>query len=168
MLPFSGLLGCPIHSAVNSMHDAASDVNEDTRLLTTLPRSLHPVIRVNGHPTALCALAGGRRLLRRWICRPLQNVAAIDRRLDAVDELLQRPGVASALRAALRGPDLERCLGQVAAALEPPSAALPLDLATAAQRRRAAAAMLLSTKVGPVSSSSHACLLLATLLVLHR
>ena len=74
-------------------------------------------------------------MLRRWICRPLQDIAAIDRRLDAEDELLERPGVASAVRAALRGPDIERCLGQVAAALAPPSEALPLDLATAAQKR---------------------------------
>ena len=93
----------------------------------------------------MCASAGGRRLLRRWICRPLQSVAAIDRRLDAVDELLERPGVASAMRAALRGPDLERCLGQVAAALAPPSEALPPDLAAAAQRRRDAAALLCPT-----------------------
>jgi len=81
------------------------------------------------------APTGGRRKLRRWVCRPLQDIVAINRRLDAVDELLERPGVASAVRAALRGPDIERCLGQVAASLAPPSEALPLDLATAAQKR---------------------------------
>lgn len=78
---------------------------------------------------------GGRRLLRRWICRPLQDVAAINRRLDAVDELLARPDLAEAARSTLRGPDLERCLGLAAAATQPPSAALPYDLAAAAQRR---------------------------------
>jgi len=50
-------------------------------------------------------------MLRQYVCRPLQDIAAIDRRLDAVDELLERPGIASAVRAALRGPDIERCLG---------------------------------------------------------
>ena len=40
------------------------------------------------HEHPFCAFTGGRRLLRRWICRPLQDVAAIDCRLDAVDELL--------------------------------------------------------------------------------
>ena len=70
---------------------------------------------------------GGRRLLRRWICRPLQDVGAIDRRLDAVENLLQRPD--------LGGPDLERSLGQAAAAMAPPSAGLPNDLLAAAQRK---------------------------------
>ena len=79
--------------------------------------------------------SGGRRLLRRWICRPLQDVAAISCRLDAVGELLARPALVAALRGQLRGPDLERCLGAAAAASQPPSAALPYELAAKAQRR---------------------------------
>lgn len=33
--------------------------------------------------------AGGGRLLRKWVARPLRSKAAIDARLDAVQELLQ-------------------------------------------------------------------------------
>lgn len=35
--------------------------------------------------------AGGRRLLRRWLCRPLTDVRAIGARADAVDVLVEAP-----------------------------------------------------------------------------
>ena len=38
-------------------------------------------------------VAGGRRLLRRWLCRPLTHIPDIDARLDAVAELTARPGL---------------------------------------------------------------------------
>lgn len=79
--------------------------------------------------------AGGRRLLRRWVCRPLQDAAAIGRRQDAVAELLARPDLMAAVRGGLRGLDIERSLGRAAAASQPPAAALPHDLTAAAQRR---------------------------------
>ena len=57
---------------------------------------------------------GGRRLLRRWLCRPLRDLASIGVRQDAVAELAARPGLAGPLRGGLRRlGDLERALGQV-------------------------------------------------------
>lgn len=57
--------------------------------------------------------AGGRRLLRRWLCRPLMSLGEIAARQDAVAELAGRPGLAAPLRAGLRRlGDLERALGQ--------------------------------------------------------
>eukprot|EP00897_Mesotaenium_endlicherianum_P009401 jgi/Mesen1/848/ME000112S10999 len=62
----------------------------------------------------LCVSAAGKRLLRRWICRPLRSVRAIEERLDAVDALLARPDLAGPLRVGLRRlPDLERLLGRM-------------------------------------------------------
>ena len=58
--------------------------------------------------------AGGRRLLRRWLCRPLRDLPSIGVRQDAAAELAGRPGLAGPLRAGLRRlGDLERALGQV-------------------------------------------------------
>ena len=52
--------------------------------------------------------AGGGRTLRRWLTRPLRDLAAIDARLDAVEEL-GTPSVRQVLTDALRRiPDLER------------------------------------------------------------
>lgn len=69
-----------------------------------------------------CATRFGRRLLRRWMCHPLQNVAEINDRLDAVEALMCHPDLASMLRAGLRQlPDLERLVARVrgfAASLE--------------------------------------------------
>ena len=41
--------------------------------------------------------------MRQWICRPLRDVAAIDGRLDAVQELIERPELVVPLRSALQG-----------------------------------------------------------------
>ena len=49
------------------------------------------------------ACTGGRRLVRQWICRPLRDVAAINGRLDAVQELIKRPELVVPLRSALEG-----------------------------------------------------------------
>lgn len=54
------------------------------------------------------------RLLRRWICHPLQTIGDIEHRLDAVDELRSRLEVSSTLRAGLRKiPDLERLVARL-------------------------------------------------------
>ena len=45
--------------------------------------------------------AGG--LLRQWMCRPLRDIAAINGRLDAVQELVTRQELVVPLRAALQG-----------------------------------------------------------------
>ena len=47
--------------------------------------------------------AGGRRLLRQWMCRPLRDVSAINARLDAVQELVERPELVVPLRSSLQG-----------------------------------------------------------------
>ncbi|MFB6131158.1 MAG: DNA mismatch repair protein MutS, partial [Salinigranum sp.] len=61
---------------------------------------------------ASCAL--GRRLLARWLRRPLVDRPAIEARHDAVEELVDRPLGREALRAHLREVyDLERLIGRV-------------------------------------------------------
>ncbi|XP_051223469.1 DNA mismatch repair protein MSH7 [Lolium perenne] len=61
-----------------------------------------------------CITASGKRLLRRWICHPLKDVNAINRRLDIVEGFIQNCGVGSITLEHLRKvPDLERLLGRV-------------------------------------------------------
>lgn len=61
-----------------------------------------------------CVTAMGSRLLRRWLERPLKQVAEIKRRLDAVEELVGDAGLRRGLRKLLEGVyDLERLLGRV-------------------------------------------------------
>ncbi|HVK73931.1 MAG TPA: DNA mismatch repair protein MutS [Kofleriaceae bacterium] len=97
------------------------------------------------------ATSPGARLLRRWLLYPLTEVAAIRRRLDAVEWLLQRPDLRRELRAALRGvADLERLAGKATLGVAQPRdlgrirdslAALPAlakQLAAAAGKGKAA------------------------------
>ena len=57
----------------------------------------------------------GARRLRAWLERPLVTLEQIERRLDAVQELVERPEEAEALEATLRRfRDLERLLGKAA------------------------------------------------------
>ncbi|CAM6101701.1 unnamed protein product [Calypogeia fissa] len=61
-----------------------------------------------------CVTQFGKRLLRRWICHPLQNVGDIMHRLDAVDELRSRSEVSFSIRGGLRKmPDLERLVARL-------------------------------------------------------
>lgn len=56
----------------------------------------------------------GKRMLRRWICHPLQNIPELDDRLDAVEELSKREDMALSIREDLRVlPDLERLVARV-------------------------------------------------------
>jgi DNA mismatch repair protein MutS len=67
----------------------------------------------------------GARLLRRWLLSPLRDVAAIARRLDAVELAVTREAARHAARQALDGVrDLERLAGRAAA-----GRASPRDLA---------------------------------------
>ena len=60
--------------------------------------------------------AAGGRLLRDWVLEPLTEVAAIERRLDAVEELLETPSRRQGLRDELEGIfDLERITARLAA-----------------------------------------------------
>jgi DNA mismatch repair ATPase MutS len=53
--------------------------------------------------------AGGRRMLRRWVCAPLFSRHRIVDRQDAVDDLLHYRSERDTFRKALKGlPDLER------------------------------------------------------------
>ncbi len=57
--------------------------------------------------------AMGGRLLRRWLTQPLRDVAAINRRLDAVEALVRDPDCRTAVLAALDATgDLERLAGR--------------------------------------------------------
>ncbi len=57
----------------------------------------------------------GSRLLRAWIERPLKDRAEIERRLDAVEQLLNNPMAAEALRQVFSGIyDIERLLSRIA------------------------------------------------------
>jgi DNA mismatch repair protein MutS len=67
----------------------------------------------------------GSRTLRRWLLAPLTSCAAIGRRLDAVETLVDAPDLRADLRAALAGMgDVERLGGRIGAAT-----ASPRDLA---------------------------------------
>lgn len=80
--------------------------------------------------------AGGRRLLRQWLCRPLRNPADINDRLDAVDEISSNPGLIAPLRRTLKAmPDLERALGRARNSGAPPAVGLPEWAVKAAQNR---------------------------------
>ena len=58
----------------------------------------------------------GARRLREWLLYPLLDPAAIGRRLDAVEELVERPDLRAGVRATLRGVgDLERLVARVGA-----------------------------------------------------
>ena len=72
----------------------------------------------------------GARLLRRWLGQPLLDVAALDRRLDAVDSFfrdgLNRDGIARALSDVA---DIERIMGRVVGGSVAPRELLALGLA---------------------------------------
>ena len=61
-----------------------------------------------------CAGAMGRRLLRRWVCRPLRSAAAVAARQAAVREMRsEKDAVAEARRALRAAPDLERAASRL-------------------------------------------------------
>ena len=61
-----------------------------------------------------CVTAMGSRLLADWVANPLCEPAAIDARLDAVEELVQSSALGDQLHDALRGVyDMERLLARV-------------------------------------------------------
>ncbi|KAL6560884.1 Mismatch repair protein msh3 [Orobanche hederae] len=61
-----------------------------------------------------CITSCGKRLLKNWICHPLQDVKMITSRLDVVGDLIANPGITLQISQSLRQlPDLERLLGLV-------------------------------------------------------
>ena len=81
-------------------------------------------------------MAGGHRLLRRWLCRPLCSIPAIEARLDAAEQLASQPGLGGSIRSTMKAVgDLERALGRVRNAAHAPAAGLPAWVLDQAQRR---------------------------------
>jgi DNA mismatch repair protein MSH6 len=61
-----------------------------------------------------CVTQSGKRLLRSWICHPLNDVEKVNFRLDVVDELISHSEVLLLIAQSLRKlPDLERFLGRI-------------------------------------------------------
>ncbi|KAF8609778.1 DNA mismatch repair protein Msh6 [Ceratobasidium sp. AG-I] len=61
-----------------------------------------------------CTTPFGKRLFRIWLCNPLQDVQAINDRLDAVQDLIAHPEIESKFSKLVSGiPDLERIVSRV-------------------------------------------------------
>ncbi|GFP94868.1 DNA mismatch repair protein msh7 [Phtheirospermum japonicum] len=61
-----------------------------------------------------CITSSGKRLLRNWICHPLQDVKKINSRLDVVEDLIANSEITLQIAQSLRQlPDLENMLGRV-------------------------------------------------------
>ncbi len=74
------------------------DLSDENTLISVLDRTLTPM---------------GSRLLRGWLMEPLMDVEAIDRRLDAVEELVSSTAVRSGLGSSLdQVRDLERLISK--------------------------------------------------------
>ncbi|CAN6456396.1 unnamed protein product [Victoria cruziana] len=63
-----------------------------------------------------CITPFGKRLLRNWICHPLQNIEEINKRLNVVEDMMTHPEIVLLIEQHLRKlSDLERLLGHVKA-----------------------------------------------------
>ncbi|KAH7287690.1 hypothetical protein KP509_32G069600 [Ceratopteris richardii] len=61
-----------------------------------------------------CSTPFGKRLLRRWMCHPLQRINDINERLDALEDFRNDSDLVSMLRSGLKKlPDLERLVSQI-------------------------------------------------------
>ena len=62
----------------------------------------------------LCQTPSGKRLFKTWLANPLSDPAAINERLDAVDDLMRNAEFTGAFRRAVKKlPDLERLLSRL-------------------------------------------------------
>ncbi len=93
------------------------EIDESTRRSLEITRTIRDGRR-DGSLLAVIdrtATAMGSRLLSEWIAAPLTQREAINRRLDAVEELMRANGVRSTVRDELKGTyDIERLLSRVA------------------------------------------------------
>ena len=63
--------------------------------------------------SSVLGIISGKRLLKQWLCAPLCKPAAINDRLDAVDDLIRHQDVVADITAILtKLPDLERQLNK--------------------------------------------------------
>lgn len=98
--------------------DDAVAVDPETRRSLELSEPIHPTQRSKGH-TLLSVMdrtvtAMGGRLLRKWMDRPSQNIREINRRLDAVEELVSDVMTRDDLRRVLsKVRDLERLAARI-------------------------------------------------------
>ncbi|KAJ4482025.1 muts domain V-domain-containing protein [Lentinula aciculospora] len=61
-----------------------------------------------------CVTPFGKRLFRIWLCMPLRQIAAINARLDAVQDLMDHPTFENAFKEIAKGlPDLERVVSRI-------------------------------------------------------
>ncbi|KAI0367675.1 DNA mismatch repair protein Msh6 [Pilatotrama ljubarskyi] len=61
-----------------------------------------------------CVTPSGKRLFRIWLCMPLREVADINARLDAVQDILEHPTFEQDFTAIAKGlPDLERIVSRI-------------------------------------------------------
>ncbi len=93
------------------------EIDESTRRSLEITRTLREGRR-DGSLLAIIdrtVTAMGSRLLSQWVAAPLTDRAQLERRLDAVDELIRESRLRGALREALKGIyDIERLLARVA------------------------------------------------------
>ncbi len=110
--------GAAVHIQPPRRYDERAHMQLDPATL----RSLEVVKTVRGAARQGSLLAAvdetstpmGARLLRQWLCYPLRDIAAIERRQRMVGALRDAAGVRESLRAALeRMGDLERMVGRV-------------------------------------------------------
>ncbi|KAG8367410.1 hypothetical protein BUALT_Bualt16G0069000 [Buddleja alternifolia] len=72
-----------------------------------------------------CITSSGKRLLRNWICHPLQDVEKINNRLSVVEDLIANSEIMLHIAQSLRKiPDLERLLGRVKSSFQSSSVLL--------------------------------------------
>jgi len=61
-----------------------------------------------------CKTVMGKRLLRRWIGKPLTDLVSLEERRDALDELIKSKGVLNMIPQLVKGlPDLEKGLARI-------------------------------------------------------
>ncbi len=111
--------GIPAHLQVARPYHATSFliVDEATKANLELTQTLMGGRRAGSLLSVIdkTVTAMGGRMLRQWLNYPLVDVAAIDRRLSAVGELVGRPALREDVRGTLDGVyDLERLCGRIA------------------------------------------------------
>ncbi|MDA1180182.1 MAG: DNA mismatch repair protein MutS [Planctomycetota bacterium] len=103
------------------------EIDDSSRRSLEILRTLHDGQREGSLLSVLdCTVtAMGSRLLSQWLASPLTDAAAINARLDAVDEFIRQAGTSEKIRRSLRETyDLQRLLARVAT-----GRASPRDLA---------------------------------------
>ncbi len=124
-----GPAGALLHYVAEALHHRVDHIRtlqlrraEDYLVLDEATCGNLDLLPVRGRPVSTTLLGVldstctpmGARMLRAWVVRPLRQVAAIERRLDAVGCLTRQRGVLSGLREELAGVrDLERLIARI-------------------------------------------------------